>query len=658
MAFRIRFNCYVCNSVCEAQQSVRINREDNLVKVEIMTFRRDTRNLPDVNVDENTRICSNCNRSIIEEIRQVELNPECLRLNVLAQTSWKTCLFCNAANNLHRLSVSSRVNVFVIRNIYIPEEVRCCQVHLDDEGYIFPYLLLEFKSIAPITKEQFRDLFEFCDPVVDDTQIRNITRKDLIAFLCKLRQGLSDEFLRFIFNYPSRQSTSLAIGNVRKSLMRRFVPQNIGFQAITREEYIRLHVSDFANELYNANPEYRKAIVYPDGTYADIQKSSNFRALRQSYCFHKGRHLLKPLLIVAPDGYILHIFGPYFSDSRNNDAAILRNEFERDVGLMREWFEEEDIFIVDRGFRDAIPILHRLGFDYRMPPLLKRNERQFSTDEANEARLVTKTRWIVEARNGHIKSIFKFFGGTIIMPHAINLRDFYHIAGAIINRYHGPITMDNATVEFARTLLHRFKEINVVQARVEGEGLCRRHAQWRPLRQNHLLSFPHLTLEYLRDLTVGVYQINLASSYIQEKLQRDESEQLQVDENINEPGFLRIRLFSRFTNAAKHQIFVAFNIRNEDDDDDEEHENSVTPILGYYCTCKSGGRTLGSCAHVASILWYLGYARHLNNIKYPWTRLTRVILDAHSAECHLVVVSGLLPGDIAAFTAPSPVLSV
>ncbi|KYN17052.1 hypothetical protein ALC57_10689 [Trachymyrmex cornetzi] len=216
MAFRIRFNCYVCNSVCEAQQSVRINREDNLVKVEIMTFRRDTRNLPDVNVDENTRICSNCNRSIIEEIRQVELNPECLRLNVLAQTSWKTCLFCNAANNLHRLSVSSRVNVFVIRNIYIPEEVRCCQVHLDDEGYIFPYLLLEFKSIAPITKEQFRDLFEFCDPVVDDTQIRNITRKDLIAFLCKLRQGLSDEFLRFIFNYPSRQSTSLAIGNVRK----------------------------------------------------------------------------------------------------------------------------------------------------------------------------------------------------------------------------------------------------------------------------------------------------------------------------------------------------------------------------------------------------------------------------------------------------------
>ena len=34
-------------------------------------------------------------------------------------------------------------------------------------------------------------------------------------------------------------------------------------------------------------------------------------------------------------------------------------------------------------------------------------------------------------------------------------------------------------------------------------------------------------------------------------------------------------------------------------------------ILGYYCTSQNGARTLGTCAHVASILWYLGYARHI-----------------------------------------------
>lgn len=52
------------------------------------------------------------------------------------------------------------------------------------------------------------------------------------------------------------------------------------------------------------------------------------------------------------------------------------------------------------------------------------------------------------------------------------------------------------------------------------------------------------------------------------------------------------------------------------------------PILGYYCTCKAGARTLGCCAHVASVLWFLGWARHQQNIKYPSRALLNYILDA------------------------------
>ena len=109
---------------------------------------------------------------------------------------------------------------------------------------------------------------------------------------------------------------------------------------IDREEYIRRYVSDFANELYNENPNDRKAIVICDATYAYIHKCSHFQVLRQSYSMHKGRHLLKPTLLVAPDGYILAILGPYFSDSRNNDTAILNSEFEEDANVLRvvsEW---------------------------------------------------------------------------------------------------------------------------------------------------------------------------------------------------------------------------------------------------------------------------------------------------------------------------------
>lgn len=85
--------------------------------------------------------------------------------------------------------------------------------------------------------------------------------------MCKLRQGLSDEFLKVTFNYSSRQAVSLTIATVRKFLMQQFVPNNIGFKAITRQDYIARHVTEFANALYNPNPNVPKAIAYIDGTF-------------------------------------------------------------------------------------------------------------------------------------------------------------------------------------------------------------------------------------------------------------------------------------------------------------------------------------------------------------------------------------------------------
>ena len=151
-----------------------------------------------------------------------------------------------------------------------------------------------------------------------------------------MRQGISDEFIKVIFNYPTHQDVSLKISLVRTSLIIIFTPGNIGF-GIARNDYIQRHVTDFANRLYNPEPERRRAIAYVDCTYLDIEKSTCFKALRQSYCVHKSKHLIKPSMIVAPDGHILDIQGPYFSNARNNDTSILVNEFQREVNNMRAW---------------------------------------------------------------------------------------------------------------------------------------------------------------------------------------------------------------------------------------------------------------------------------------------------------------------------------
>lgn len=112
-----------------------------------------------------------------------------------------------------------------------------------------------------------------------------------------------------------------------------------------------------------------------------------------------------------------------------------------DINEFRNWITEEDIVIVDRVYRVVIPRLEELGLITYMPPLHHQNQRQLSTSEANRARLITKTRWVVEARNGHFKSIFKFFKGRISMHHAVNLSGFYQIAGALLNKFHPLINL-------------------------------------------------------------------------------------------------------------------------------------------------------------------------------------------------------------------------
>lgn len=453
--------------------------------------------------------------------------------------------------------------------------------------------------------------------------------------MCKLRQGVADDFLKVIFNYPTRQAVSLAVSVVRRSLMMRFVPGNLGFQALTRQEYIQNHVTEFANQLYNPTPNVPQVIAFMDGTYAFTEKNSNHRVLRQTFSLHKTSHLVKPVLVVAPDGYILQVQGPYFADGRNNDAAILNNEFERDEENMNEWFQAGDILVLDRGYRDSLPLLRSKGIIVKMPALLKRGQKQFSTEEANESRLVTMCRWINESRNGHIKSIFKFLANIISTTHLPHTGDFYRIAAALINRYRPLINMEGMTGQVALDLLERARLPNVVQALVEVQQLHTTNRQrWVSLSVHHVDDFPRLSLQDLKDITVGIYQVGLAPGYIQDKLSRQEDDDYQIEflrneDRLPEPGFLRVRTFSRYRNATRYQVWVAYRpIRNEESGEDEEsEEDEDTGIFGYYCTCISGARTLGSCCHVISLLWFLGYARY-HDVRFPQTTLTRAILDA------------------------------
>lgn len=219
------------------------------------------------------------------------------------------------------------------------------------------------------------------------------------------------------------------------------------------------------------------------------------------------------------------------------------------------------------------------------------------------------------------------------MTHLRNLGDFYRIAGAIINKYRPTINMQDCTAETARMLLQKAKEPNTVQAKVEVEVLHTRNAQrWVTLSANQIQDFPLITPDQLKDITVGIYQVNLAPSYVQDKFDREQSDEYQVEmlrneDRLPEAGFLRVRIYSRHRNATKYQLWIAYKSLDEDEDDQDEDDQD-SPVLGYYCTCPSGARTLGTCAHIASVIWFLGFARHNGRVRYPSTVLLNTILDA------------------------------
>ncbi|KAJ8676894.1 hypothetical protein QAD02_012681 [Eretmocerus hayati] len=198
-----------------------------------------------------------------------------------------------------------------------------------------------------------------------------------------------------------------------------------------------------------------------------------------------------------------------------------------------------------------------------MPVIIQPGERQLTTEDTNQSRLVTKQRWVVEARNGHLRSIFKFFEKVAHVQVLPNL--------GIISLIH----MDGADAALARRFLQRAGRMNDVQARVEHGDLERRNAQRVRISFFHTLEHSFTVLlekkanvfrdncEYLVNLTTGVYHVGCTPSYIQDKLQREEGDEIQIEmlkdaNRLPEAGFLRLRLWSRFRNAAKYQLWIEY----------------------------------------------------------------------------------------------------
>ena len=329
-----------------------------------------------------------------------------------------------------------RIDMLLRHNILITTDSRCCPSHLNsnldsfdptvlsqlktmDHSYLNRTTILEllnklrevalkssskrmsFDSLdsysdedllnmTGLSKEQFMDLYQYIQPHIRNTPART-SLTTLGLFLFKMKSGLSNKFLSTLFGI-SKASVRRAIHSVRQVLMLKFVPSNLGFSHVSREDVLHKHTRALAQSLLAENDG--QAILVLDGTYIYINKSNNFQFQRRSYSVHKGRPLVKPMIIVSTTGYYVSVLGPYFADAKNNDASILNHIMNNNIEEIKDWVKPSDIFVVDRGFRDSVALLKDLGIQAEIPAFMKRGEKQMSTEEANTSRLVTKVSFL------------------------------------------------------------------------------------------------------------------------------------------------------------------------------------------------------------------------------------------------------------------------
>lgn len=566
--------------------------------------------------------------------------------------------------DLRRIPDNIKVTFLIHFNFYIPNSARVCDHHLvsndwdqiidspnllhDFNATHFVHIMslmkiavlrgsiLDFDNIDDmdpnevyirlgVSRDQFMNILEQT-PSLSNVSTRPKT--SLACYLMKLRSGEANERLATLFNM-SRRTLERHLTFARDSLLLDFVPRHLGYDHLNRIDVANRNLQ-VPNAIFgNANALNRKAIVIADATYIYIQKSANYLFQKRSYSLHKYTNLLKPFLIVCCDGHILDAFGPY--SAIESDAQIMKNMIDDEGNPFHWFFEHGDVFILDRGFRDVIDDLHACGYEAHLPKTKNRDEDQLTTEQANKSRLVTMCRWVVEVINGWFKRDFKLFRQDFFNRALPHMMTDFRIGAALLNVCREPLS-DNVHAEtFIEVINQRVNQPNNLAEYVLANNLNRRRASFDSITGNqpNISDFPLLTEDDLTIFALGTYQVKLARSYYAEHVRQG----LYNIETYRDPDvtglgrcgitatnvwLLRCRIQSRHTRS---KIYYSYIIVDREKSGREAIEN-------YYCSCLSGKRTLGCCAHIMCVVWYLGWARNQEeDIRLPAHFLNDIIVD-------------------------------
>lgn len=192
------------------------------------------------------------------------------------------------------------------------------------------------------------------------------------------------------------------------------------------------------------------------------------------------------------------------------DAQIMSEIINDQTSPLHILLQTDDVFILDRGFRDSIPDIESAGYVAHMPPSKDRHATQLTDIQANKSRQVTMVRWVIEVINGWFKRYYKIFRHTIINKTLPHVFEDFRIAEALINAFRQRLTDNKHAHAFISIIAQRITEPDRLGNYVVAENMNRKRAAFSSMTAPSI-PFPQLPEEDIILFSLGTYHLKLAS---------------------------------------------------------------------------------------------------------------------------------------------------
>ena len=247
-------------------------------------------------------------------------------------------------------------------------------------------------------------------------------------------------------------------------------------------------------------------------------------------------------------------------------------------------------------------------------------QKQLTVKQANNSRLVTKVRWVLEGRNGHLET-FKALG-EVKNNSLSHIMEDYKIAAAIINCFYTKLISDKKnTIEIAECMKSKLKK----SFHLEKYLLEIKKDNFQMINTTDITDFPKLNYEMIKnELTCGSYQLKTSYSYLAEHFKKNGKYVIlaYTKNSSDENKIILSKIQSRHINRIQYNVIIEY-IPNL---------NESKAIVEWFCTCKVGKRTVGCCSHVTCIVYYLSSLKYDEKLKNPGKGLDDLLISLSSEE--------------------------